>query len=63
MPATPYPIATIIDIGEVSQSLALVNNVRQKAFRNGTIDERIPIIAITTKSSINVNPFLKFFII
>jgi hypothetical protein len=44
MGATPYPIATLINIGQVSGALATVNNVKQKAFRNGTIDDRIPML-------------------
>lgn len=44
MGATPYPIATLIDIGQVSGYLALVDNAKQKAFRNGTIDNRIPLL-------------------
>lgn len=44
MGATPYPIATLIDIGQVSGYLALVNNAKQKAFKNGTIDDRIPLL-------------------
>ena len=44
MGATPYPIATLIDIGQVSGYLSLVNNAKQKAFKGGTIDDRIPLL-------------------
>ena len=52
MGATPYPIATLIDIGEVSQSLALVNNVKQKAFKGGTIDDRIPLLIFLVRRTL-----------
>lgn len=52
MGATPYPIATLIDIGEVSQSLALVNNIKQKAFKGGTIDDRIPLLIFLVRRTL-----------
>lgn len=49
---TPYPVATIIDIGKVSQGLALVDNLKQKSFKNGAIDNRLPLLIFLVRRTV-----------
>lgn len=49
---TPYPVATIIDIGGVSQALALVDNQKRQGFKNGAIDYRIPLLIFLVRRTV-----------
>ncbi len=49
---TPYPVATLIQVGEISGGLSSIDNLKQRSFKNGSIDNRLPLLIYLVTQSV-----------